>query len=219
MKTMFWHLPFWFMVVGFVSLLAQIKNVELPAPKTQGKISLEEVLWKRKSVRAYSQEPLRLEEVSQLLWAAQGITHDEKRRTAPSAGATYPLEIYLAVNRVEGLAPGIYHYINKSHSLELTKTGNFGKALRDAALGPDMLETAAVNIVVTAVYERTSLRYGERAPRYVHMEVGHVGQNIYLQAEALGLGTVAVGAFDDEKVQSLMGIEEKVLYILPVGKL
>jgi len=159
-----------------------------------------------------------MDEVSQLMWAAQGITHGGERRTVPSAGATYPLEIYVVVNRVEGLEPGVYHYLNRDHSLEFVKPGSFGKQLSRASLGQGMVEKAAMDIVICAVYERTSGRYGDRAKRYVHMEVGHVGQNIYLQAEVLGLGTVAVGAFSDERVKALLEIDEEVLYIMPVGR-
>jgi len=157
-------------------------------------------------------------EVSQLLWAAQGITREGWGRTAPSAGATYPLEIYLVVNRVDGLESGVYHYLPGEHSLEIREVGEFGRRLRKAALGQEMLEEAAVNVVVAAVYGRTTARYSGRGERYVHIEVGHVGQNIYLQAEALGLGTVAVGAFHDDGVKSLLGIDEEVLYIMPVGR-
>ncbi len=198
--------------------LAQNKKVRLPSPDTKGTVSLEEALSKRRSVRSYSQAPLRMGEISQLLWAAQGITHGSRGRTVPSAGATYPLEIYLIVNRVEGLESGVYHYLPGEHSLEIRKVGQFGEALRKAALGQEMLEEAAVNIVVAAVYGRTTARYGGRGERYVHVEVGHVGQNIYLQAEVLGLGTVAVGAFHDDQVKALLKIEEEVLYIMPVGR-
>ena len=194
-------------------------QVRLLAPKIRGTVSLEETLSKRESVRTYNQDPLSMEEVSQLLWSAQGITHEDGRRTAPSAGATDPLVIYVVVNRVDVLEPGIYHYQYNDHCLELRKAGRFGKELRTASLGQDMVEHAAMDIVVSAVYERTTTRYGERGIRYVHMEVGHVGQNISLQADALGLGTVVVGAFHDGKVKTLLGIEEDPLYIMPVGRM
>ncbi len=201
-----------------MTLSAQTSKIKLPDPVTRGKVSLEETLSKRKSVRTYTKDPLSKKEISQLLWAAQGITHEGEKRTAPSAGATYPLEIYVVVNRVEGLKPGIYHYLPSDHTLELKKSGKFGKELAHAALDQEMIEKAAADIVITALYQRTTSRYGDRGRRYVHMEVGHVGQNIYLQAEALGLGTVAVGAFYDERVKRLMGIDEEVLYIMPIGK-
>ena len=202
----------------FMTLSAQTSKIKLPDPVTRGKISLEETLSKRKSVREYTREPLNKKEISQLLWAAQGITHEGWKRTAPSAGATYPLEIYLVVNRAEGLEPGLYHYLPSEHTLELKKSGKFGKKLAEAALNQEMIEKAPIDIVITALYQRTTSRYGDRGRRYVYMEVGHVGQNIYLQAEALGLGTVVVGAFRDDRVKKLLGIDEKVLYIMPVGK-
>ena len=201
-----------------MTLSAQTSRIKLPNPVTRGKVSLEETLSKRRSVREYTREPLSMGEISQLLWAAQGITHEGWKRTAPSAGATYPLEIYLIVNRAEGLKPGLYHYLPSDHTLELKRSGNFGKKLAEAALNQEMVEKVPVDIVITVLYQRTTSRYGDRGRRYVHMEVGHVGQNIYLQAEALGLGTVAVGAFYDDKVKKLMGIDEEVFYIMPVGK-
>ena len=202
----------------FMTLSAQTSKIKLPDPVTRGKISLEETLSKRKSVREYTREPLNKKEISQLLWAAQGITHEGWKRTAPSAGATYPLEIYLVVNRAEGLEPGLYHYLPSEHTLELKKSGKFGKKLAEAALNQEMIEKAPLDIVITALYQRTTSRYGDRGRRYIYMEVGHVGQNIYLQAEALGLGTVVVGAFRDDRVKKLLGIDEKVFYIMPVGK-
>jgi len=202
----------------FMTLSAQTSKIKLPDPVTRGKISLEETLSKRKSVREYTREPLNKKEISQLLWAAQGITHEGWKRTAPSAGATYPLEIYLVVNRAERLEPGLYHYLPSEHTLELKKSGKFGKKLAEAALNQEMIEKAPLDIVITALYQRTTSRYGDRGRRYVYMEAGHVGENIYLQAEALGLGTVAVGAFYDDRVKRLMGIDEEVLYIMPVGR-
>ena len=159
-----------------------------------------------------------LEEVAQLLWAAQGITSEWGGRTAPSAGATYPLEIYVVAGEVEGLQPGIYRYLPDNHSATLVKEGDLRAALSSAALGQEWVRTAPACLVIAAVYGRTTRRYGERGRRYVHMEVGHVGQNVYLQAKGLGLGTVMVGAFDDEEVRELLGIEENPLAIMPVGR-
>lgn len=196
----------------------QSKKIQLPSPITRGDVSLEETLSKRRSIRAYTRDPLSVEEVSQLLWAAQGLNHEELGRTAPSAGATYPLEVYIVVNRVEGLDSGLYHYSPAEHVLEIRKAGSFSKELEEAALRQGMVEAAAVNIILTAVYERTTARYKDRGIRYVQIEVGHVGQNICLQAEALGLGTVAVGAFHDGRVRTLLEINEEILYIMPVGQ-
>lgn len=193
------------------------KKIELPKPKERGSTSIEEALRQRKSVRDYKKGPLSLEHTSQLLWAGSG--KNLHRRTAPSAGATYPLEIYLAVGEVEGLESGLYHYSISSHSLERIKEQDIRNKLSQAALGQRMIEKAAINIVIAADYGRTTGHYGQRGIRYVHMEVGHVGQNISLQVNALGLGTVMIGAFEDKQVKEVLGIREEPLYIIPVGKI
>ncbi|WP_430515103.1 SagB/ThcOx family dehydrogenase [Pyrococcus woesei] len=193
------------------------EKIILPPPKTEGTVSVEEAIAKRRSIRTYKNDPLKIEELGQLLWAAQGITHEDKR-AAPSAGATYPFEIFVIVGNVEGLKPGIYHYNPFEHSLTLIKEGDFRKELQEAALGQEWVGNAAIDIVLVAFYERTTKYYGERGVRYVHMEAGHIGQNIYLQATALGLGTVAVGAFHDEEVARILGTNGAPLYIFPVGR-
>ncbi|MEM3406695.1 MAG: SagB/ThcOx family dehydrogenase [Nitrososphaerota archaeon] len=196
--------------------------INLPEPKIKGEMSVEEALAKRRSIREYTSEPLNLEQISQLLWAAQGITEPRLGfRTAPSAGATYPLEIYLVAgeNGVKELEAGIYKYNPREHNIVLLLKGDFRKELMGAGLGQTWIGEAPINIVIAAIYERTIARYGERGIRYVHMEAGHVGQNIYLQATALKLGTVVIGAFYDEEVQKVLNLpkEEKPLYIMPVG--
>jgi len=158
-----------------------------------------------------------LEQISQLLWAASG--KNLYRRTAPSAGATYPLEIYLVVGKVEGLDPGIYHYSSSRHSLVSIKEQDIRNRLSASALAQRMIENTPINIIIAADYGRTTGQYGQRGIRYVHMEVGHVGQNISLQANALSLGTVMIGAFDDKQVKEILGINEEPLYIIPVGKI
>mgnify|MGYP001100759143 CR=1 FL=1 len=193
------------------------KEIKLPKPKEKGLTSIEETLNKRRSVRDYKRGPLSLEQVSQLLWAASG--RNLYRRTAPSAGATYPLEIYLIVGEVEGLEPGIYHYSSSRHSLEMTKEQDVRNRLSRAALEQEMIEEAPVNIIIAADYDRTTGHYGQRGIRYVHMEVGHVGQNVSLQAIALSLGTVMIGAFGDKEVKEILGIKEEPLYIIPVSKI
>jgi SagB-type dehydrogenase family enzyme len=193
------------------------KEIKLPKPKEKGLTSIEETLHKRRSVRDYKRGSLSLEQVSQLLWAASG--RNLYRRTAPSAGATYPLEIYLVAGEVEGLEPGIYHYFFSRHSLEMTKEQDVRNRLSQAALGQEMIEEAPVNIIIAADYDRTTGHYGQRGIRYVHMEVGHVGQNVSLQAIALSLGTVMIGAFEDKQVKEVLGIKEEPLYIIPVGKI
>ena len=177
------------------------KEIKLPKPKNKSTLSLEEALNKRRSIRDYKKGSLSIDQVSQLLWAASGV--NQYGRTFPSAGATYPLETYLVAGDVEGLEQGIYHYLPNPHSLEKTKDGDVRKALSQAALGQGMIEDAPVNIIIAADYYRTTGHYGERGKRYVHMEAGHVGQNIHLQAEVLNLGTVMVGAFRDERVKGV----------------
>jgi SagB-type dehydrogenase family enzyme len=173
-------------------------------------------------VRDLTDEPLTLLQLSQVLWAATGITSQLGFRTAPSAGATYPLELFVVVgNRaVSDLVQGVYRYLPEGHSLVPKLDGDLSQALAGAALGQGFIAQAPVSLVVCASYERTTNWYGWRGERYVHMEVGHVGQNIHLQAEALGLGTVPVGAFDDGAVQRVLGIEKGIepLYIMPLGK-
>jgi len=193
------------------------KKIELPKPKERGSTSIEEALRQRKSVRDYKKGSLSLEQTSQLLWAGSG--KNLHRRTTPSAGATYPLEIYLVVGEVEGLESGLYHYSISSHSLERIKEQDIRNKLSQAALGQRMIEKAAISIVIAADYGRTTGHYGQRGIRYVHMEVGHVGQNISLQVNALGLGTVMIGAFEDKQVKEVLGIREEPLYIIPVGKI
>ncbi|AEF97295.1 SagB/ThcOx family dehydrogenase [Methanotorris igneus] len=192
-------------------------EIKLPNPKL---INIEPVLIKRRSIREYKDEPLTLEELSQLLFACQGITDDYGFRTAPSAGATYPLEIYVSVKNVVGLSKGVYKYIPHSHSLLKVFDGDIGEELATLALNQYFIAEAPVVIIFTAVYERATQRYGKRGIRYVHMEVGYASQNVYLEATALNLGTVAVGAFDDEGIMELMGLEEEYpLLLMPVGRI
>lgn len=203
------------------TVLAQTDSgIVLPQPGLSGEHSLESLLAKRRSVRDYSDAGLTLAEVGQLLWAAQGITHQAGLRTAPSAGALYPLELYLVSGQVEGLAPALYHYQAQKHRLLKLQDGDLRKALMKAAFRQSSLSKAAAVVVFTADYARTSRKYGRRAERYVHIEVGHAVQNLYLQAEALGLGTVMVGAFQDGRVQKLLALPEELapLGLMPVGR-
>jgi SagB-type dehydrogenase family enzyme len=197
---------------------------KLPKPKTTGGVSVEEAIARRRSIREYRDKPLAIEELSQILWAAQGITDPANMfRAAPSAGALYPLEVYVVVrsNGVVGLNPGIYKYNPVGHEIVKIRDGDFSYELFNACLSQDWVRNAQVNIVITAIYGRTTWRYGDRGrERYVHMEVGHVGENIYLQCVALGLGTVAVGAFSDDQVWSILGKpkDEAPLYVMPIGR-
>lgn len=195
--------------------------VKLPAPRPDGAVSVEAALQGRRSVREFSGRPLSLEEVSQLLWAAQGITHPEGLRAAPSAGALYPLEVYLVAGDVTGLPAGVYRYGPRGHELHKVADGDRRSALARAALEQDCVRDGAAVLVLAGVYERTLRKYGERGVRYVHMEVGHAAQNVYLQAETLGLGTVMVAAFHDEEVRRIAELrkEERPLALMPVGKL
>ena len=197
-----------------------VKPIELPRPPITGEQQLERLLEQRRSVRAYKQAPLSLSEAGKLAWAAQGVTHPEGLRTAPSAGALYPLELFLVAGDVQGLEPGVYRYLPRRHALERLAEGDRRKPLGHAAYGQEWLADAPLVCVLAAVYERTAWKYGERAPRYVHMEVGHAGQNLFLQAEALGLGTVVVGAFDDDRVAAVLELPTGVrpLSLMPVGK-
>jgi len=195
--------------------------VVLPDPRLSGDVSVEEALTARRSVREYAPEPITLEEASQLLWAAQGVTADWGGRTAPSAGALYPLEVYVLSLAVDGLPAGVYRYIPNGHQLALISAGDIPAALKRACPGQPWTGDAAVVLAIAAVYERTTGKYGERGVRYVHMEAGHAAQNVCLQAVALGLGVVTVGAFEDDAVAELLrcGEQETPIYLLPLGRL
>jgi SagB-type dehydrogenase family enzyme len=195
-------------------------NIALPTPLYESQTSLEEALQARRSVRAYSPEPLTAAEVSQLLWAAQGLTHPKGYRTAPSAGALYPLELYLLAGKVTGLPVGLYHYQPRDHTLVPLSTGDQRQALFEAALQQSAVKDAPIVLVISAVYERTTGKYGQRGIQYVHMEVGFAAQNVYLQAETLDLGTVFIGAFHDDQVKEIlqMGEGETPLGLMPVGR-
>lgn len=187
--------------------------IKLPPPITSSDTSLEELLASRRSVRNFADETLTLTEVGQLCWAAQGVTNERGFRTAPSAGALYPLELYCVT------AEGVFHYLPPEHALEVVSRENAIAPLADAALGQACVSGAPCVFIITAVYERTSGKYGDRAERYVHMEVGHAAQNLLLQAVAQGLGALPVGAFYDERVTEVLGLPEDhaPLMLLPVG--
>ena len=196
--------------------------IQLPKPAFDGAVSVEWAVKERRTFRAFRPDPLSMTQLSQLLWAAQGIT-DERRgfRAAPSGGALYPLDVYAVVGEkgVDGLRAGIYRYHATSHSLELTVKGDCRKDVASAALSQMWIATAPVILVITAEYERITRKYGERGIRYAHIEVGHVGQNIFLQAGGLGLGAGIVGAFLDASVAEAIGAPRKhePLILMPVG--
>jgi SagB-type dehydrogenase family enzyme len=194
--------------------------ISLPEPVTSGDKPLESLLQQRRSVREYQEAALDLSAIGQLLWAAQGITDPQGFRTAPSAGALYPLELYVVAGNVDSLPPGVYHYHPDKHRLQQTEAGDLRPMLARAALGQPWVKAAAAVVVVTAVYDRTTRKYGKRGIRYVHMEVGHAAQNLFLQAEALGLAAVVVGAFEDDAVATVLKLPANVqpLMLLPVAR-
>jgi len=200
------------------------KKIALPKPGYQG-LTVEQAIMQRRSVRNYSKEPITLQQLSELLFAAQGVTDKmfgRPLRSAPSAGALYPIEVYAVVNNVTGPEQGIYHFSVRDHSLELVKAGDFSRKITRAGLEQEMLGDSAVTFVLSAVFDRTRYKYGERGFRYVYMEAGHISQNIYLEAVSLGLGSVCAGAFIDEQVNELIGvdgIEEAAIYLHAAGNL
>lgn len=193
--------------------------ITLPKPTIDAGNSLGIALTRRRSVREFAVAELPLDSIAQLLWAAQGITTPDGRRTAPSAGALYPLELYLLAGSVQDLRAGVYHYQPARHSLEQALAGDLRAALAEAALGQDWISQASAAVLIVGVYQRTSRKYGARAERYVHIEAGHAAQNLLLQAVTLGLGGTAVGAFDDKALQGLLRLprDEHPLVILPIG--
>jgi SagB-type dehydrogenase family enzyme len=195
--------------------------IRLPEPVLDSNTSIESAIRKRRSVRSFKEGPLTLAEVSQLLWAAQGITSQQGLRTAPSAGALYPLEVYLVAGNVDGLPAGVYHYRPMKHELVRVIAGDKRTELCTAALGQSSVRNAAAVIVFTAVYERTTVKYGERGMQYVHMEIGHAAQNVALQAVPLNLGTVVIGAFHDSEMRRVLKMpdREQPLYVMPVGRM
>ncbi|HVO65226.1 MAG TPA: SagB/ThcOx family dehydrogenase [Syntrophales bacterium] len=189
------------------------KVIQLPAPAFKGRVSVEEALSKRESIRNFTSEPLTPSELSQVLWAAQGITRNWGGRTVPSAGALFPLEVYLV------LQEGFFHYVPRSHQLIRISDQNFIEGLTSAALGQQCVRESPAIIVITAVYERIERKYGKRGERYVKVEAGHAGQNILLQAVSLGLGAVPVGAFYDDHVREVLSlpVDQEPLYLIPLG--
>lgn len=200
--------------------VAEQPPIELPQPMLGQPGSLDTVLRKRRSVRAFKPEPLPLSAIGRLLWAAQGITSDQGRRTAPSAGALYPLQLHLVAGKVDGLSTGSYRYDPWRHALYPAIAGDLRTAIAAAALDQDWIARAAAIVVVTAFEARTTRKYGRRGIRYVHMEVGHASQNLLLQATGLGLAATVVGAFDDDDLNGLLGLAdgERPLAILVVGR-
>jgi SagB-type dehydrogenase family enzyme len=202
---------------------ADARRISLPdfrGVKTAGVL---ETLARRRSIRHFAPEPLELEKLSFLLWASTGVRRVERGhsfRTAPSAGALYPIETYLAVDNVAGLAKGIYHYAIREHELEEIRPGDFGHDVTMAALNQKMCLDAAVVFIWTAVFQRSKWKYEQRAYRYIYMDAGHVGGNLALAAASIGLGTCQIGALFDGEVNRIVGVdgdEESVIYMSVVG--
>ena len=198
-------------------------KIVLPIPESMETMSLDEALKKRKSIRSFSQKPLTLEQLSYLLWASTGIQRKERGyefRTAPSAGALYPIETYLIANNVQDLEKALYHYSIKSHQLEELKKGDFSHSLARAALGQEMLHSSAAIFVWTAIFDRSKWKYRQRAYRYVYLDAGHIAENLALSATSIDLGSCQVGAFYDDEVNEVVGVdgeEESAIYLSVVG--
>jgi SagB-type dehydrogenase family enzyme len=196
-------------------------RIFLPEPAQDSHTSIEKTLARRQSIRQYGPGALTLTEVSQLLWAAQGINRPGGYRTAPSAGALYPLEVYLISGNVDQLSTGVYRYNPNEHNLELLIPGDKRAELSRAALSQDSIRDAQATILISGVYERTTRKYGNRGIQYVHMEVGNAAQNVYLQAVSLNLGTVFIGAFYDDQVADVLDLaaDEIPLCLMPIGRI
>ncbi len=197
------------------------KMIKLPGPAHDGKLPVEAAFLGRRSIRNYKEDPLDLKEISQLLWAAQGVIRPGGYRTCPSAGALYPLEIQLVAGRVDGLPCGSYSYDCSNHAIFYKNEKDIRHDLALAALGQSMISRAPATIAICSIFERTTRKYGERGIRYIFMEAGHAAQNIHLQAVSLNLGTVVIGAFRDDEVKKALGLrsDESPLLLMPVGRI
>ena len=202
----------------------EIQNqvISLPAAKTTGTRALEQVVATRRSIREYSDQSLTLEELAQLLWACQGITSKDNLRTTNSAGATYPYEDNAALENERAITPRNYHYLHapgqRNHTLELVQEGSVGKELCQHSSKQEFIRVVPVNIIFTGIEARTRKEYGDSAPRYVLLEAGHAAQNLHLQAEALGLGSVAIGYVDATEFRRLLCTDAEPLYMVSVGR-
>lgn len=194
--------------------------IKLPPPILKGQVSLEEALTARRSIRQYADAPLTLEQVSQILWAAQGVTSPDGKRTAPSAIAIYPLQVYLIAGKVDNLASGLYKYNPNGHELSKLKDGDLRADLSTASMSQASIRGAAVNIIITGDMAKMVKKAGEGSEKWVYIEAGHAAQNLCLEATALNLGTVTVGGIKPDILRQALGIpaEEAPIYILPVGK-
>jgi SagB-type dehydrogenase family enzyme len=199
------------------------KKIQLPPPEQAKIMSVDEALRRRRSIRAFSDKPLTMEQLSYLLWASTGIQRREggcKFRTAPSAGALYAIETYVIANKVRDLETALYHYSIKSHLLEELERGEFSHSIARAALGQEMFLGAAAIFVWTTIFNRSKWKYRQRAYRYIYLEAGHIAQNLALTATSLNLGSCQVGAFYDDEVNRIVGSDgtkESTIYLSVVG--
>ena len=217
-----WHLD-WTSKPETYKRYPKAPKVQLEPPEEEGGAPLWEIMRRRRSVRHFSDKPMTKSELSQLLWAAQGVSNPEYRfRTAPSAGALYPVETYLVVNSIESMNPGVYHYAADMHALEQLQAGDFRISVAQSALDQEMAYHANVVFIWTAIFARSQWKYLQRAYRYIYLDAGHIAQNVALAAVALNLGTCQIGALYDDEVNALLGIdgiEESVVYMTVVGTL
>ncbi len=191
-----------------------LKSIDLPKPSTKGSISLEQAIGNRESVRSFTKQPLSLEQIGQLLWSGQGLRNALGQRTVPSAGALFPLELYLIIEE------GVYYYVPEGHRIEPHVEGDMRSSLSSAALGQECIVQAPATFLLTAVFSRIETKYGkERSPQYIYLEAGHAAQNILLQATTLGLDGVPIGAFYEEQVSEILQFPQAhyPLYLIPLG--
>ncbi|MFC1538030.1 SagB/ThcOx family dehydrogenase [Candidatus Latescibacterota bacterium] len=214
-----------FMLISLIAFLTaplicsgQEKVIKLEKPSFKSDVSVEEALRTRRSVRDYSDEPLTIEEISQLLWAGQGITNKRGFRTNPSAGAAFPMELYLASHNVTGVKPGLYHYSPQDETLTLVMDGSLREQMSDIEIYQKNVRKSAAVIIITGDSVRMAQRHGIHNFRYICMEAGSIFQSIGLQAQTLGLGTVVVGAFNEVDLKKMLGIKEDPLIIMPLGR-
>lgn len=199
-------------------------KTKLPEPERAGGMPVWEAIGRRRSVRDFGRIPLSVAALSQLLWASQGVTKvmgEYALRSAPSAGALFPVETYLSIQMVEGVEPGIYHYDVREHELDLLRAGDFRAAVAEAALDQGFLAEAAVVFAWTAVFARSKWKYKERAYRYVYLDAGHIAQNVALAAVALGLGSCQIAALYDDEINAVLGVdgkEESIVYMTALGR-
>jgi len=208
-----------FALAGLAAAQEPTQPIRLPDARREGAMTVEAALWARRSIRELKSDALTLADAAQLLWAAQGKNRPDGHRTAPSAMAVYPLEIYLVAGSVEGLAPGVYRYRSATHDLVLAQAGDRRAELTAAPGRPPAWAAGAPMLVVfAAAWDRASRRFGARTERFAAMEVGFAAQNLYLQATALGLGTTFMASYNDSAMARVLAAEERPMGVMPVGK-